>query len=140
VDHPEPVDHLDAVGDLDGEPERLGDRELPLPHPVGERPAVGVRHDEVRAAVLQLADVVHPHQAFGVGATQDPGLFQETVAHVQIVDESPGQHLDGHGGIEQLVSGEPHGSECSGSENTIDSVTTDGRRYGHPRIMPNAGR
>ncbi|GAA4609292.1 hypothetical protein GCM10023195_37320 [Actinoallomurus liliacearum] len=67
-----------------------------------------------------------PHQAFGVGAAQDPGFFQEPVAYVKVVDEPSGQHFDGHRGVEQLVVGEPHGGECPGSEDTIDSVTTDG--------------
>ncbi|GAA2721260.1 hypothetical protein GCM10010439_11120 [Actinocorallia aurantiaca] len=79
---------------------------------------------------------MHPHQPFGVGAAQDPGLLQEAVAHVQVVQQGTGQYLDGHLVVQVVIEAQPDGGEGSLAQDAINSVTADGRRHGHPDIMP----
>ena len=75
-----------------------------------ERPAVGVRHDEVGGPV-GLADVVDADHVVGVGTAQDPRLLEEALADVVPLRPVVGERLHGDVGVELVVVVQPDGGE-----------------------------
>ena len=129
------VQRLEAEPDLAHDLQRLADGEPVDLEPVRERALVGVRHDEVGPAVVELTRVVHRHHVRRLDLAEEPSLLDEPAADVVVLGPVVRQHLDRDGRVELLVVGEPDGGEAAGADPPPNDVPTEARGHGHGCIM-----
>ena len=135
VQHPALVQGVQAGADLPDDVERLRDGQRLVLQPVGERALVGIRHDQERAGVLQLAGVVDRHDVGRLDLAQEAALLDEALPHVQVLGPVVGQHLDRDRAVELLVVGEPDGREGARPDATSHGVATEPGGDRHTCIM-----
>ena len=135
VQHAAVVQRREALADLAHHVERLRTVEGGQLEPVGERALVGVRHDEVGAAVGELARVVDGHDVGGLDLAEEAPLLEEALADVEVLGPVVGEHLHGHGRVEVLVVGEPDRGEGSRPDATTHRVATETRGSRHVGII-----
>ena len=102
---------VECVGDLDGEFERLIERESSLLDPGRQRLALHVLHHHVPGAIL-VADVVEHANIRVVQRRHSAGFAFETGAQVFSLGDMFGQDLDGDGAVEASVAGLVHFSHA----------------------------
>ena len=105
------VQGLETGPDLAHDLHGLGDGQALDLEPVRERPLVGVRHDEVGPAVVELAGVVHGDDVGRLDLAEVAPLLLEPLPDVRVLGPVVREHLHRDGRVQLLVVGEPHGRE-----------------------------
>ena len=103
VDDPLPLCLVQRIGDLDGDLERLIERQRTFLQPLGERLALQVLHDQEVDPVL-AADVVEGANVRVIEAGDGLGLALEALLQIGIRGDVLGQDFDGDGAIESRAS------------------------------------
>ncbi len=112
---------IERIHDFAGNVQRVVDRQRTALKAIGQRLALDVFHDEKAGAVL-FAHVVQ-RADMGVIQTRDGLRFAlESPAHVGVVGEVLGQHLDGNRAAEPRVGGLVDLAHPAGADGGFDSV------------------
>ena len=82
-------------------------------------------HDEVRASVVELADVVDRDDVGALHAAQQLRLANESLAGLGVVRVLRGQDLDGDVRVERLVEGRQDDAEPADAEDRTNPVPGD---------------
>ncbi len=136
VDDARLVQRGGAARRLGGQRERVPHRQRAARPQIGEGPAGGVLHHEVRPAVREFPDVVDLHHPAGSGPAQQPGLGQEALPDVEPVGPVLGEDLHRHRGLELGVVREPHRGEGAAAQRPFEAVAADPLQGVHTTIMP----
>jgi len=124
VQHAAVVQRLESLRHLPHHLDRLRHGQAADLEPVGQRALVGVGHDQVGAAVAELAGVVDGHHVGRLDPAQEAALFDEAGADVVVVGPVVGEHLHRDRGIELLVVGQPDRREAACPDAAADGVAT----------------
>ena len=135
---------VERVGDLHADLERLGHRQRPARHPVGEQFALDVLHrDEEVGAVLD--QVVGDGDVGRAQHRGGPRLADEPGARVAVLGIGRGQELERDLSPEPGVLGQEHLAHAARAEAFDHAVVQELRprdrdRGGHPLILVPGGR
>ncbi len=116
-----PVRLVERVRDLDGDLERLIERERPLFQPLGQCLPVEVLHDQEVDPVL-AADVMEGANVGVVQAGDGLRLALEPLLQIRVRGDMLGEDLDGDGSIESRVSRFvhfPHAARADGVDDLV---------------------
>ncbi len=129
------VQGVQPVTHLADHPQRGRRAQRPELEPIGEGALVGVRHDQERPTVVELAGVVDRHHVRRLDLAQVAPLVDEPLPDVLVRGPVVGQHLDRDVAVELLVVREPHRGEAAGADAATHRVATEARGCGHHCII-----
>ena len=115
---------VERVGDLDGDLQRLVERERPFLEARGQRLALEMRHDQVVRAI-DAADVVDAADVGMVQRGDGAGLALEPGPQIGIASNLTRQDLDGDRSIEACVAGSVDLAHAAGSEGGDDLIRAE---------------
>ena len=104
VDDPLAVRLVQRIRDLDGDLQRLFQRQRPFLQPLGQRLPVEILHDPEVDPVLR-ADVMEGADVRVVQGGDGAGFALEPLLQVRVIGDMLGQHLDGNGAVQAGVAG-----------------------------------
>ena len=120
---------VERVGDLDGDLQRLVERERPFLEARGQRLALEMRHDQVVRAI-DAADVVDAADVGMVQRGDRPGLALEACPRIGIAGDVARQDLDGDRAIEARVAGLVDLAHPAGAERRGDLIRAEPGAWG----------
>ena len=109
-------------GDLGGDPDRFGRRQVPLGDPVLQAFARIAGHDDVKAAVLGLIDLVDGADVGVVEARRGARFVDETLPGLGVRRRARGEELEGDRPVETEVLGFVNDTHAAPAEPAGDAV------------------
>ena len=136
--HDAAVVRLDeGEGDLPGDADGVREVEPPAPHPLRQRLALDVLHDDVRPVRI-LADVVDRADVRVIDGRRQARLAKHAPLRLIVSSGDPGEHFDRHVAVQPRVGREvdlSHPTRPKRREDTVGSEATE-----HVMPQPRSGR